>query len=425
MSRKTALELERLAGLRLAGKQWAAERTALPAAKDALRAGARLLESAAQNTAEVVPAPGRIRDVGGAAMESAELIPASALVLTQGTGLAESLREAPAVSGGTLAGIAPADSVSAWSTAEQSPALGRMRDAGGAAAESAELIPAPGLVLTQGAGLAESLREAPAASGRTLAGIAPADSVSAWSTAEQSPALGRMRDAGGAAAESAELIPAPGLVLTQGAGLAESLREAPAASGRTLAGIAPADSVSAWSTAEQSPALGRMRDAGGADVKRSESGLAVAGGAGSGASPALAWGPRAVLPGTGSLAAQTGEEPLSRTAVLNLGDVPAAWASMRQAARKSDFALADTPEQSVRFSAALPENGLPASGEAQLTSLPRPAGKKEKPDGAEKSGENRSAVRRDAQESGTEDFWGLWARRFAGELHSSAEGVHG
>ncbi|MEF2795404.1 MAG: hypothetical protein U0N62_08000, partial [Hydrogeniiclostridium sp.] len=180
-----------------------------------------------------------------------------------------------------------------------------------------------------------------------------------------------------------------------------------------------------WSTAEQSPALGRMRDAGGADVKRSESGLAVAGGAGSGASPALAWGPRAVLPGTGSLAAQTGEEPLSRTAVLNLGDVPAAWAFMGQAARGADFALADTPEQSVRFSAALPENGLPASGEAQLTSLPRPAGKKEKPDGAEKSGENRSAARRDAQESGTEDFWGLWARRFAGELHSSAEGVHG
>ncbi len=98
---------------------------------------------------------------------------------------------------------------------------------------------------------------------------------------------------------------------------------------------------------------------------------------------------------------------------------------MGQAARGADFALADTPEQSVRFSAALPENGLPASGEAQLTSLPRPAGKKEKPDGAEKSGENRSAARRDAQESGTEDFWGLWARRFAGELHSSAEGVHG
>ena len=96
MSRKTALELERLAGLRLAGKQWAAERTALPAAKDALRAGARLLESAAQNTAEVVPAPGRMRDAGGAAAESAELIPAPGLVLTQGAGLAESLREAPA-----------------------------------------------------------------------------------------------------------------------------------------------------------------------------------------------------------------------------------------------------------------------------------------------------------------------------------------
>ena len=295
MSRKTALELERLAGLRLAGKQWAAERTALPAAKDALRAGARLLESAAQNTAEVVPAPGRMRDTGGAAMESAELDLASGLVLTQGAGLAESLREAPAVSGGTFAESAPADSVSAWSTAEQSLALGRMRDADGMVVESAELIPASALVLMQGTGLAESLREAPAASGGTLAGIAPADSVSAWSTAEQSPALGRMRDAGGAAA------------------------------------------------------------------KRSESGLAVAGGAGSGASPALAWGPRAVLPGTGSLAAQTGEEPLSRTAVLNLGDVPAAWASMRQAARKSDFALADTPEQSVRFSAALPENGLPLS----------------------------------------------------------------
>ena len=79
----------------------------------------------------------------------------------------------------------------------------------------------------------------------------------------------------------------------------------------------------------------------------------------------------------------------------------------------------------MRLSAALPENGLPASGEAQLASLPRPAGKKEKADGAEKGGENRSAARRDAQESGTEDFWGLWARRFAGELHSSAEGVHG
>ena len=354
MSRKTALELERLAGLRLAGKQWAAERTALPAAKDALRAGARLLESAAQNTAEVVPAPGRIGN------------------------------------------------------------------AGGAAAESAELIPAPGLVLTQGAGLAESLREAPAAAGGTLT-----ESVPVRSLAVQSPALGRMRDAGGAAMESAALVPASGLVLTQGAGLAESLREAPAASERTLAGIAPADSVSAWSTAEQSPAFGQMRDAGSADVKRAESGLAVAEGAGRGAAPALGWRQRAVLPGIGSLAAQTGEEALSRTAVLNLGDVPAARASMGQAAREAAFALADTPEQSVRLSAALPENGLPASGEAQLASLPRPAGKKEKADGAEKGGENRSAARRDAQESGTEGFWGLWVRRFAGELHSSAEGVHG
>ena len=293
MSRKTALELERLAGLRLAGEQWAAERTALPSAEETLRADARLLESAA------------------------------------------------------------------WSTAEQSPALGRMRDADGMVVESAALVPASGPVRTQGAGLAERLREAPAASGRTFAGSAPADN-------------------------------------------------------------APVQGVSA-----QSPAFGQMRDAGGADVKRAESGLAMAGGAGSGASPALAWGPRAVLPGIGSLAAQTGEEALSRTAVLNLGDVPAARASMGQAAREAAFALADTPEQSVRLSAALPENGLPASGEAQLASLPRPAGKKEKPGGAEKGGENRSAARRDAQESGTEDFWGLWARRFAGELHSSAEGVHG
>ena len=304
MSRKTALELERLAGLRLAGEQWAAERTALSAAKDALRAGARLLESAAQNTAEVVPALGRMRNAGGAAMESAELDLASGLVLTQGAGLAESLREAPAASGRTLAGIAPADNAS-----------------------------------VQG--------------------------VSAQGVSVQNPVLGRMRDAGGAAVESAALVPVSELVLAQGAG------------------------------------------------------------SGSGASPALAWGPRAVLPGTGSLAAQTEEEPLSRTAVLNLGDVPAAWASMGQAARGTAFALADTPEQSVRLSAAMPENGLPASGEAQLASLPRPAGKKEKADGAEKGGENRSAARRDAQESGTEDFWGLWARRFAGELHSSAEGVHG
>lgn len=318
MSRKTALELERLAGLRLAGEQWAAERTALPAAKDALRAGARLLESAAQNTAEVVPAIGRMRDTDSAAMESA-----------------------------------------------------------------------------------------------------------AWSTAEQSPALGRMRDADGMVVESAALVPASGPVRTQGAGLAERLREAPAASGGMLAESAPADNASVQGVSGQSPALGQMRDAGGADVKRAESGLAVAEGARRGAAPALGWRQRAVLPGIGSLAAQTGEEALSRTAVLNLGDVPAARASMGQAAREAAFALADTPEQSVRLSAALPENGLPASGEAQLASLPRPAGKKEKPDGAEKGGENRSAARRDAQESGTEDFWGLWARRFAGELHSSAEGVHG
>ena len=168
-----------------------------------------------------------------------------------------------------------------------------------------------------------------------------------------------------------------------------------------------------------------MRDAGGADVKRSESGLAMAGGAGSGASPALHGGREPSCRGPAASRRKPEEEPLSRTAVLNLGDVPAARASMGQAAREAAFALADTPEQSVRLSAALPENGLPASGEAQLASLPRPAGKKEKPDGAEKGGENRSAARRDAQESGTEDFWGLWARRFAGELHSSAEGVHG
>ena len=359
MSRKTALELERLAGLRLAGEQWAAERTALPSAEETLRADARLLESAA------------------------------------------------------------------WSTAEQSPALGRMRDADGMVVESAALVPVSGPVRAQGAGLAESLREAPAAWGRTFVRSTSAGSAPVQDVSVQSPALGRMRDAGGAAMESAALVPASNLVLTQGAGLAESLREAPAASGRTFAGSAPADNASVQGVSAQSPAFGQMRDAGGADVKRAESGLAVAEGAGRGAAPALAWGPRAVLPGTGSPAAQTGEEPLSRTAVLNLGDVPAARASMGKAAREAAFALADTPEQSVRLSAALPENGLPASGEAQLASLPRPAGKKEKPDGAEKGGENRSAARRDAQESGTEDFWGLWARRFAGELHSSAEGVHG
>ena len=425
MSRKTALELERLAGLRLAGEQWAAERTALPSAEETLRADARLLESAAWSTAEQSPALGRMRDAGGTAMESAALVLASGPVRTQGAGLAESLREASAASGRTLAESAPADSVSAWSTAEQSPALGRMRDADGMVVESAALVPASGPVRTQGAGLAESLREASAASGRTLAESAPADSVSAWSTAEQSPALGRMRDADGMVVESAALVPASGPVRTQGAGLAERLREAPAAPGGTLTESVPADNASVQGVSAQSPAFGQMRDAGGADVKRAESGLAVAEGAGRGAAPALAWGPRAVLPGIGSLAAQTGEEALSRTAVLNLGDVPAARASMGQAAREAAFALADTPEQSVRLSAALPENGLPASGEAQLASLPRPAGKKEKPDGAEKGGENRSAARRDAQESGTEDFWGLWARRFAGELHSSAEGVHG
>ena len=73
MSRKTALELERLAGLRLAGEQWAAERTALPSAEETLRADARLLESAAWSTAEQSPALGRMRDADGCGMRAARM----------------------------------------------------------------------------------------------------------------------------------------------------------------------------------------------------------------------------------------------------------------------------------------------------------------------------------------------------------------
>ena len=326
MSRKTALELERLLRLRLAGERWAASRTALPAAEETLRAGSLPLERAAG------------LDLGEA-------------------GRAGSLREAPSM----------AERASAESAAVRSTASALANEVGSAQAERAEA----GLSLAEGSGRAESQREAPAMAGITLA-------------------------------ESA----AAGLALAEGPGRAGSRREAPAMTGRALAESAATQNPAAQNMSAQSQAIqasiaqitapALLREPSGASANRA-------------ADLTLAKGRGATLPGAGSFAAQAGEEAL-RLAAPDAGSAPA---------------LADSPERSVRLLAALPENGLPDSGEARLFSLPRPAGAREKSDGAGRSAESRPAARSAQAGSGGGDFWELWARRFAGELHSSAEGVHG
>lgn len=73
--------------------------------------------------------------------------------------------------------------------------------------------------------------------------------------------------------------------------------------------------------------------------------------------------------------------------------------------------------------------GLPLpqpAGEETLSSVPRPVRETASVSTAgEQTARSSPAVRRKEAAPTSEEFWNQWARRFAGELHSSPEGVHG
>lgn len=65
------------------------------------------------------------------------------------------------------------------------------------------------------------------------------------------------------------------------------------------------------------------------------------------------------------------------------------------------------------------------AGEDSLSSVPRPAAETQNASAAEPALRSSPAVRRKEPAQPPEEFWDQWARRFAGELYSSPEGVHG
>ena len=66
------------------------------------------------------------------------------------------------------------------------------------------------------------------------------------------------------------------------------------------------------------------------------------------------------------------------------------------------------------------------AGEEALSSVPRPVRENASASTtAEQAARSSPAVRRKEAAPTSEEFWNQWARRFAGELHSSPEGVHG
>lgn len=73
--------------------------------------------------------------------------------------------------------------------------------------------------------------------------------------------------------------------------------------------------------------------------------------------------------------------------------------------------------------------GLPLpqpSGEETLSSMPHPVRETASVStSGEQAPRSSPAVRRKEAAPTSEEFWDQWARRFAGELHSSPEGVHG
>lgn len=85
-------------------------------------------------------------------------------------------------------------------------------------------------------------------------------------------------------------------------------------------------------------------------------------------------------------------------------------------------AVSDREETSgSRFSAA-----LQSAGEESLSFLPRPVRENASTSStSEQTARASPTVRRKETAPSPEEFWNQWARRFAGELHSSPEGVHG
>ena len=85
-------------------------------------------------------------------------------------------------------------------------------------------------------------------------------------------------------------------------------------------------------------------------------------------------------------------------------------------------AVSDREETSgSRFSAA-----LQSAGEESLSFLPHPVRENASTSStSEQTARASPTVRRKETAPSPEEFWNQWARRFAGELHSSPEGVHG
>ena len=87
------------------------------------------------------------------------------------------------------------------------------------------------------------------------------------------------------------------------------------------------------------------------------------------------------------------------------------------------------PRTAQREAAGSERIGLPLphpAGEEALSSVPRPVRENASASTtAEQTARSSPAVRRKEAAPTSEEFWDQWARRFAGELHSSPEGVHG
>ena len=87
------------------------------------------------------------------------------------------------------------------------------------------------------------------------------------------------------------------------------------------------------------------------------------------------------------------------------------------------------PRTAQREAAGSERIGLPLpqpSGEETLSSVPRPVRENASASTtAEQTARSSPAVRRKEAAPTSEEFWDQWTRRFAGELHSSPEGVHG
>ena len=102
------------------------------------------------------------------------------------------------------------------------------------------------------------------------------------------------------------------------------------------------------------------------------------------------------------------------TGMLSLVENSPAFSSTRTAQREAG------DSERIRLPLSQP------AGEETLSSVPRPVRENASASTtAEQTARSSPAVRRKEAAPTSEEFWDQWARRFAGELHSSPEGVHG